>query len=99
MLAILTGMMGYLAFGNSCQSVLIYDLPNNQYSSIIAKVFYLFTIVGSFIILIQPIFYVIENSKFYKQYIGPFRCEKLKFDCELNDNFINDKKYFDINKD
>ena len=65
-IAILTGMLGYLAFGASCDSVILLNLPNDSVLGITAKMFYSFTIMGSFVIVIQPIFYVMERSEWYK---------------------------------
>jgi hypothetical protein len=62
--------MGYLAFGDEAKSVIIYNLPPNDVMSILAKSFYLFTIMGSYVIVIQPIFYIIEESSFYQKFLG-----------------------------
>jgi len=64
--AALVGYLGYLAFGNSVKSVILYSLPNDDPLSITAKVCYVFTIVGSFVLIIQPIFYIIESSSWYQ---------------------------------
>lgn len=64
--AIGVGMLGYMAFGKTCESVIVLNLPNNQNLSILAKSFYVITIIGSFVLLAQPIFYVVESSQFYK---------------------------------
>ena len=69
-LAIFLGMMGYLAFGDDCKSILLYNLPANETASIVAKVFYIITVMGSYILLIQPIFYVMESSAWYKTLSG-----------------------------
>jgi hypothetical protein len=61
-LAIPTSYMGYLAFGDQVSSVVIYNLPPNDVMSILAKSFYVFTVMGSYVIVIQPIFYIIEES-------------------------------------
>lgn len=59
------GYLGYLAFGNSVKSVILYSLPNEDPLAITAKCCYVLTIMGSFVILIQPIFYVVESSRWY----------------------------------
>lgn len=59
--------MGYLAFGDDVKSVIILNLPADDVISIIAKSFYILTIMGSYVIVIQPIFYIIEESTFYQQ--------------------------------
>jgi amino acid permease len=52
LLAVPVGYMGYLAFGDQVESVIIYNLPPNDTISIIAKCFYVITIMGSYIIVI-----------------------------------------------
>jgi len=59
------GMLGYLAFGNSCESTILFNMPNHMSIGIAAKICYLITIMGSYVILIQPIYHVIENSEWY----------------------------------
>ena len=61
------GYIGYLAFGNSVKGVILYSLPNDDPAAITAKICYVLTIMGSFVILIQPIFYVMESSGWYKK--------------------------------
>jgi hypothetical protein len=51
-IAILTGVLGYLAFGASCDSVILLNLPNKNVLGVLAKLFYCFTIMGSFVIVI-----------------------------------------------
>jgi len=46
------GSLGYLAFGNSCKSVILYNLPNGNPEAIVAKVFYIITLMGSYVIVI-----------------------------------------------
>ena len=61
------GYLGYLAFGNSVKGVILYSLPNDDPAAITAKICYVLTIMGSFVIIIQPIFYIIESSGWYKK--------------------------------
>ena len=68
--AIAVGMLGYMAFGKTCESVIVLNLPNTQILSILAKSFYVITIIGSFVLLAQPIFYVVESSEFYKKVVS-----------------------------
>jgi hypothetical protein len=68
--ASLIGYTGYFAFGNSVKNIILYSLPNDDYISITAKIFYIITITGSFVILIQPIFSLIERSKWYINILG-----------------------------
>jgi|TARA_B110001450_G_scaffold255515_1_gene283290 amino acid permease len=65
LIAAAVGYIGYLAFGASCKGVILYNLPNDDPASIFAKCAYVLTICGSFVLLIQPIFYIMESSKWY----------------------------------
>ena len=56
------GVLGYMAFGNSTKSTILFNMPNEANVGIYAKVFYVITIMGSFVLVIQPIFHVIERS-------------------------------------
>lgn len=60
------GLLGYLTFGDRIESLIIYNLPTNDNVSIMAKAFYIATISGSFVLVIQPLFYLLETSKSYK---------------------------------
>ena len=53
--------MGYLAFGTDIDSLIIYNMPPDDGLSIIARIFYLICITGSFVLLLQPIFHIIEH--------------------------------------
>jgi len=66
LVAMTVGYLGYLAFGNGVKSVILYSLPNNDPLAITAKICYVLTIVGSFVILIQPIYYILESANWYK---------------------------------
>ena len=65
LIACTVGYVGYFAFGNSAKSVIIYNLPDHDPASIITKIFYIITICGSFVLVINPVFHVIESSNFY----------------------------------
>ena len=69
--AVPTGYLGYLAFGNTVKSVLIMDLPYDDTLSVVAKLFYTLTIMGSFVLLIQPIYYVVERTEGYSAMMKP----------------------------
>ena len=69
--AVPTGYLGYLAFGNTVKSVLIMDLPYDDTFSVVAKLFYTLTIMGSFVLLIQPIYYVVERTERYSAMMKP----------------------------
>ena len=61
------GYLGYLAFGATTKSLILYNLPNDDPLSIMAKVCYILTIMGSFVLVIQPIFYILERGEWYKE--------------------------------
>jgi len=48
----LIGYFGYLAFGKTIKSVILYNLPNHDPLSVTAKICYILTIMGSFVIII-----------------------------------------------
>jgi hypothetical protein len=50
--AVPIGYLGYLAFGDTVKSVLIMDLPYDDSLSVVAKLFYTLTIMGSFVLMI-----------------------------------------------
>lgn len=64
------GYLGYLAFGDEVKSVILYNLPNEDPASIIAKICYILTIMGSFVIVANPVFTVIEKSGWYRSIAG-----------------------------
>lgn len=51
-IACAVGYIGYLAFGETTKSVILYNLPNDDSISITAKCLYILTICGSFVLLI-----------------------------------------------
>lgn len=55
-IAVLFGLIGYITFGNTIESVIIYNLPSDDTLSILAKMLFIVTISGSFILLMMPIF-------------------------------------------
>lgn len=79
------GYLGYLAFGTTTKSLILYNLPNDDPLSITAKVCYIFTIMGSFVLVIQPIYYIIERGEWYKEAfyaVPPSKVKKEKPDPE-----------------
>jgi amino acid permease len=46
------GYLGYLAFGATTKSLILYNLPNDDPLSIMAKCCYILTIMGSFVLVI-----------------------------------------------
>jgi hypothetical protein len=45
-------------------------LPNDNPAATAAKIFYILTIAGSFVLVVNPIFYVIEQSNWYNYISG-----------------------------
>lgn len=76
LIAVSVGYIGYLAFGASTKGVILYNLPNDDPASIFAKCAYVLTICGSFVLLIQPIFYIMESSNWYSNLIYTKREKK-----------------------
>lgn len=56
------GTIGYMAFGDKTDPVILYNLPNQDGLSIAAKIAYLLTIAGSYLLLVQPVFKIIEQT-------------------------------------
>jgi len=59
------GLLGYITFGDKIESLIIYNLPNNDMISILAKISYIITICGSFVLVVQPLFQIMEKSESY----------------------------------
>jgi amino acid permease len=85
-IACAVGYVGYLAFGETTKSVVLYNLPNDDSISITAKCLYILTICGSFVLLIQPIFSIMERAGWYNNWF----CPNEKPEEGLNDNKEND---------
>ena len=64
--AVSVGYVGYLAFGNNQRSLLLYNLPNEDPWAITVELCYVVTMAGSFVLVIQPIFHIIEQSNVYR---------------------------------
>ena len=64
------GFLGYLAFGNSVKSIILYNLPNQDPASICAKFFIILNLLGSYVIISQPIHYAIEKAGWYRRLAG-----------------------------
>ena len=75
-LAIFVGFLGYFAFGATAETVILLNMPNNSWAGILSKLFYCFTIMGSFVLLIQPIFFIIERSDWYTSILDPEQYEE-----------------------
>jgi hypothetical protein len=64
--ASVVGIMGYLAFGSKSSSIILSNMPKTGAIGVIARISYLFAIIGVWVIILQPIFYVIESSTWFK---------------------------------
>ena len=60
------GTFSYLTFGNQTESVILMNLPTGDPASITTKVCYFICVMGSYIIMIQPVFSLLENYGWYK---------------------------------
>jgi amino acid permease len=65
-LALTVGYLGYFAFGNSTKSLILYNLPSDDPISVTAQICYVLTIMGSYVLLVRPIFHIIESAKWYR---------------------------------
>jgi hypothetical protein len=76
-IGVAVGVLGYVAFGNSCSSTILLNMPNEVFIGVFAKVCYIVTIIGSYVLLCQPIFYIMESSKTYQELLeGPIQKER-----------------------
>ena len=53
--------IAYMAFGNDTQDIILLNLPTGVPLSIGAKVLYISCIMGSYVLMIQPIFHYFEQ--------------------------------------
>ena len=84
-IAVSVGYLGYLAFGATTKSLILYNLPNDDGLSITAKACYIFTVMGSFTLVIQPIFYILERGDWYKEAfykVPPSKIKREKSDSD-----------------
>jgi hypothetical protein len=65
------GILGYLAFGNQISPIILSNMPETEVIGVIARVSYLFAILGCWVIVLQPIFYIVESSAQYEK-LGDF---------------------------
>ena len=68
--SVIIGYLGYLAFGAATKSLILFNLPNEDPASITAKIFYILTIMGSFVVVVIPVYKIIENYKWYRYLAG-----------------------------
>jgi amino acid permease len=64
------GTIGYLAFGDETKPIILYNMPDQDILSITAKLAYLLTIAGSYILLIQPVFKIVEATSLVRTAAG-----------------------------
>jgi amino acid permease len=86
LIACAVGYIGYLAFGETTKSVILYNLPNDDSISITAKCLYILTICGSFVLLIQPIYSIMERSGWYNNWFCPNEKPEEGLNDENKDN-------------
>lgn len=66
-LGIIVGSLSYMAFGNKVDSIILYNLPNDVVG-ISIKLLYMLTIMGIYVLVIFPVFQLMENYKSYKSF-------------------------------
>lgn len=66
--AILFGYFSYLTLGDKITDIILLVLPTNSHWAVIGKIMYLFTIMGSYVLIIQPIFNILENFQCFKEF-------------------------------
>ena len=64
------GILGYLAFGATTKSAIIYNLPSQDIASIVVKFFFILNIIGSYIVISNPVFNAIESFDWYRKLAG-----------------------------
>ena len=64
---ILFGYYSYITLGSKINDIILLVLPNGSHWAIFCKSMYLVTIMGSYVIMLQPIFNIAENFKAYKE--------------------------------
>jgi hypothetical protein len=92
------GIFGYLTFGNTAESTILFNMPHHYGIGIAAKLCYLVTIMGSYVLVIQPIFYVMENSEWYKNIIGVDPVQRQRLSIASN-NSNQQQHHFEINSE
>ena len=64
------GYLGYFTFGEHTESMLLLNLPSSSALATVSRLLYVTTIFGSYVLLCQPVFHIIENSKWYLNILG-----------------------------
>ena len=82
LVAVSLGIVGYLAFGSKSSSIILSNMPKTAAAGVIARVAYLFAIIGVWVIILQPVFYVIESSTWYAAFAAEPDLEDQETDTE-----------------
>ncbi|CDW73229.1 UNKNOWN [Stylonychia lemnae] len=64
-LGIIVGALSYMAFGGKIESIILQNLPNNAIG-ISIKLMYMITITGIYVLVIYPVFQIMEDDHKYK---------------------------------
>ena len=59
------GYFSYLALGDKIDDIILLVIPNGNKWSVFCKVMYLVTIMGSYVLMLQPVFNIVENYEIY----------------------------------
>jgi len=65
---IIFGYFSYLTLGDKITDIILLVLPTNSHWAVTGKIMYLLTIMGSYVLMIQPIFNIVESFQFYKDF-------------------------------
>ena len=60
-IAIVVGSLSYFTYGNSIESIILYNLPHHEVISVVTKFLYVLTIMGIYVLLLFPVYKVIES--------------------------------------
>lgn len=58
---VLLGVLSCYALGDKLSEVIIYDLPNGVPYAIITQIFYMFNIMGTFVVMAMVIYQIVES--------------------------------------
>ena len=64
------GYATYIAFGHHVKACILYSLPAGDPLSTVANIFFILSIMGSFVLLSQPLYYIIETSGWFRSCSG-----------------------------
>lgn len=62
------GLLSYMTFGNNLSSLILYNLPPLDPLAIAIKLLYMFTIAGIYVLIILPVFQILEASAWYQDF-------------------------------